>query len=222
MSQQTPQPAAEPDENEPADHEPVEHVLCVNTLLVHQLGLFEGFTDRIDRYLPTLLDPQYLSYRPRDAVETDPSFKQLIPYCVFRHTPPNGPATYLSYRRAKGGEARLLGNRSLGIGGHISTEDGQSGQTAYDAGMQRELAEEVDIQSPYTHELIGLLNDDSNEVGRVHLGLVHLFQLDRPQVFSRESSIVEVEFAPLADLRLKFDEYETWSQIVLDHLATLE
>ena len=210
----------------PASPDTVEHVLCVPTLLFNQIGHFDGLCTRTDPYLKTLLDPEYLSYRPRDQVEDDPSFKQLIPYCVFRHRDdagdPGSEPHYLSYVRSKGGEVRLDAKRSVGIGGHISRDDGDAGQIAYDAGMRRELAEEVRIDAGYSHELIGLLNDDSNEVGRVHLGLVHLFDLDRPQVSSSEASIADVGFAPLRELRLKYDQFETWSQIVLDHLTTLE
>ena len=196
----------------------MEHVLCVPTLLFNQVGHFEGLCTRTEPYLKTLLDPEYLSYRPRDTVEDDPSYKQLIPYCVFRHTPGGQPPQYFSYVRSKGGEVRLDAKRSVGVGGHISSDDGDVGQIAYDTGMRRELDEEVAIDAGYSQQLIGLLNDDSNEVGRVHLGLVHLFDLDRPQVSSREASIAEAGFAPLSELRLKFDQFETWSQIVLDHL----
>ena len=197
----------------------VEHVLCVPTLLFQQIGYFEGFCTRTEPYLKTLLDPSYLSYQPRDVVEVDPSYKQLIPYCLFQHAPPGQPPVYFSYRRCKGGETRLDAKRSVGVGGHISGDDGDVGQIAYDTGMQREIEEEVAIEGGYSHELIGLLNDDSNEVGRVHLGMVHLFRLDRPQVLSREETISETGFAPLDALRLKRDEFETWSQIVLDYLA---
>ena len=197
----------------------VEQVLCVPRSALDAVGAFQGFCPDPQPYLDALLDPGGLSYQPRDTVETDPSFKQLIPYCVFRHEPPDGPAVFWSYRRSKGGEARLDAKRSLGVGGHISSIDGEVGPNAYQVGMQRELDEEVAIDGDHSQRLIGLINDDSNEVGRVHLGFVHLFDLDRPQVLSREASIIDTGFEPLAELRLKSDRFETWSQIVLDHLA---
>ena len=197
----------------------MEHVLCVPTALFAQIGRFDGLNTRVEPYLEALLDPEYLSYQPRDAVETDPSYKQLIPYCVFQHMPSGADPEYFSYRRHKGGEGRLDAKRSLGVGGHISSDDGEVGPQAYETGMRREIEEEVEIACGHTHELIGLLNDDSNEVGRVHLGLVHLFRLDRPQVLAREETISQTGFAPLSALRLKWNEFETWSQIVLDHLA---
>ena len=107
----------------------VEHVLCVPTLLFHEIGHFQGFMPDVDRYLTSLLDPQYTSYRPRDEVEEDPSYKQLIPYCIFRH---EGRVFHYA-RGAKGGESRLHAKRSVGIGGHISTF--ASSATLYEVGF---------------------------------------------------------------------------------------
>ncbi|MCX7423789.1 MAG: phosphoesterase [Planctomycetia bacterium] len=192
----------------------IEQVLVVPTLLFHEIGHFQGFCSDADRYLKTLLDPAYTSYRPRDEMEQDPSFKQLIPYCIFRC---NGEI--FSYRRDKGqGESRLLGKRSVGIGGHISTIDEVAGGSTYLEGMRREIEEEVFLESGYRHECVGLINDDLTEVGKVHLGIVHIFDLDAPQVRPREQSIIQTGFATPTDLLRERDQFETWSQICLDHL----
>ncbi len=192
----------------------VEQVLVVPTLLFHEIGHFQGFCADADRYLKTLLDPAYTSYRPRNEMEQDPSFKQLIPYCIFRC---NGEI--FSYRRDKGqGESRLLGKRSVGIGGHISTVDEAAGGSSYLEGMRREIEEEVFLESGYRHECVGLINDDLTEVGKVHLGIVHIFDLDAPQVRPREQSIIQTGFATPTDLLRDRDQFETWSQICLDHL----
>ena len=160
----------------------VEHVLVVPTLLFHEVGYFQGFCVQTEPYLKTLLDPTYTSYRGRDLVEHDPSYKQLIPYCIFRHQD-----KLFHYKRSKGqGEGRLHSKRSIGVGGHISSDD-QNGQgSPYLEGMQREIAEEVHVETTYRQQCVGLINDDLTDVGKVHLGIVHIFDLDEPKVRPRE------------------------------------
>jgi predicted NUDIX family phosphoesterase len=193
--------------------ETVEHVLCAPTLLFHELGYFEGFQPNTRPYLGTLLDPAYTSYRPRDEVEEDPSYKQLIPYCLFAHE-----GEIFFYRRGKsGGEGRLHAKRSVGIGGHVSSDDETAG-SPYDEGMRREIAEEVHVEAGWTQTCIGLINDDQTPVGRVHLGIVHLFELDSPQVRPREASIIETGFARPEQLHQDAESFESWSRICLEHL----
>ena len=193
---------------------PVEHVLVVPTSLFHEIGHFQGFCPDIDDYLERLLDPAQMSFRSRDTVEEDPSLKQLIPYCVFRHE-----GRVFHYRRGtEQGEGRLHSKRSIGIGGHISSEDTQAGRSPYEEGMRREIAEEVFLETGYTERCVGLINDDLTEVGQVHLGVVHVFDLDEPKVRPREESIIETGFAAPGDLVDDRESFETWSQICLDHL----
>lgn len=192
----------------------VEHVLVVPTLLFHELGYFQGFNAKVDRYLSTLLDPAHTSFRPRNEVEEDPSYKQLIPYCIFRH----GDEIF-SYRRGKaGGEGRLHSKRSVGIGGHISSTDRLQGDRRYQEAMHREISEEVILDAGFSDRCVGLINDDETPVGRVHLGIVHIFDLDSAKVLPREESILETGFAQPAKLLQERDQFETWSQICLDHL----
>jgi predicted NUDIX family phosphoesterase len=197
-----------------SDHE-TEQVLCVPTMLFHEIGWFQGFQPNTGPYLRTLLDPAHSRYLPRSEVETDPSWKQLIPYCIFIHA-----GQILHYTRGKaGGEARLRSLRSVGIGGHISIEDRQNVPDAvYATGMRREIEEEIEIGTAWTESLVGLINDDETDVGRVHLGVVHLFRLDQPKVRPREASIKDTGFAPPADLIARLEEFETWSQICLENL----
>jgi predicted NUDIX family phosphoesterase len=200
---------------------PDEQVLVVPRSLFERAGAFQGFSGDTAAYLPLLLDPANTSWRPRATVEEDPSFKQLIPYCVLAWRDADGRPHYFAYTRGGGqSEARLRAKRSVGIGGHISSTDGEHGDdTSYDAGMRRELAEEIAIGGGWTSRCLGLINDDSNPVGQVHLGIVHLLELERPEVASRESELVECGFAPLDDLLGDRDRFETWSQIALDALA---
>jgi len=192
-----------------------EHVLVVPTPVFHALGHFQGFCGDTDRYLKGLLDPRHTSYRPRAKMEQDPTFKQLIPYVIFRHRDAAGGVSLFQYTRGKGqGEARLHAKRSIGIGGHISAEDATA-TSAYDEGMRRELAEEVVIDTPYRSQLAGLINDDESEVGKVHLGVVHLFDVERPAVKPRENEIIDAGFRPVSELLSDLSRFETWSQICL-------
>lgn len=196
----------------------VEHVLVVPTPVFHQMGHFQGFSTDTERYLDGLLRPEHMSYRPRAEMEKDPSFKQLIPYVVFRYTTPSGEVTIFQYTRGKGqGEQRLHSKRSIGIGGHISSDDA-SALSVYDEGMRRELAEEVRIDTPYKAQLVGLINDDLTEVGKVHLGVVHIFDVEHPAVYSREDEIIEAGFRPVAELLRDREQFETWSKICLEAL----
>ncbi len=198
----------------PASRQQTEHVLVVPTALFLDIGHFQGFTPNPERYLKTLFDPAYTSYRPRDEVEEDPGYKQLIPYCIFRHA---GKVFY--YKRGKlQGEGRLHSKRSIGIGGHISSDDRSEHGSPYLEAMQREIDEEVFLETPFTARCVGLINDDETEVGKVHLGIVHLFDLDAPKVRPREKSIQETGFASPAELAADRSSFETWSQICLDYL----
>lgn len=195
-----------------------EHVLVIPTPLFHQLGQFQGFCRDIDRYLEPLLQSDQASYRPRSQMETDPSFKQLIPYVLFQYCDPEGTVHLFQYLRGGGqGEARLHSKRSVGVGGHISSEDANSGN-AYLEGMQRELDEEVVVDTNFNQRCVGLINDDENEVGQVHLGVVHLCDVDKPEVCPRESELLEAGFRPVSELLQELDSFETWSQICLQAL----
>lgn len=193
-----------------------EHVLVVPTSLLHQLGYFQGFHDDTSGYLDELLKPEHASYLPRGEMEDDPSFKQLIPYVIFEHTNDAGAKSLFSYTRGGGqGEKRLRAKRSVGVGGHISSDDRMEGGCPYEEGMRRELEEEVEIGSPYRSRCVGLINDDETEVGRVHLGVVHIFAVEQPKVFSREEDLADGEFRPVEQLLDDLQGFESWSQICL-------
>ncbi len=199
------------------DHE---LVLVIPTALFHRLGHFQGFTVDIERYRSELLNPANGSYRPRAEMEPDTNFKQLIPYVVFQHRDSEGTRWLFHYTRGRGqGEKRLHQKRSIGVGGHISIDDSQRDAPPYEEGMRRELAEEVEIGAPYRERCIGLINDDETDVGRVHLGVVHLFELEAPAVRSRETDLADAGFAPLETLLADRASFETWSQFCLTALA---
>jgi predicted NUDIX family phosphoesterase len=195
-----------------------EHVLVVPTEVFHRLGHFQGFCGDTERYLRGLLDPIHTRYRPRSSMEQDPSFKQLIPYVIFRHRDAAGDTFVFQYTRGTGqGESRLHAKRSIGIGGHISADDSAQ-VSAYEEGMRRELEEEVVIDTAYSARMVGLINDDETEVGRVHLGVVHLLDVEQPAVQPRESEIIDAGFRPVSELLADMNRFETWSQICLKAL----
>jgi len=192
-----------------------ERVLVIPTARFHEAGVFQGFCPRVEDYLPKLLDPAGLTYRPRAEIETDPSFKQIIPYVVLRW----GDQVFHYTRGRKATEARLQALRSIGVGGHISAEDTGLFDDPYRAGLLREVEEEVYLETTYREHCLGLINDDSNAVGQVHLGIVHVFELAAPKVRRREQVLTRAGFASLAELRAQAEEFETWSRFVLDALA---
>ena len=192
-----------------------ERVLVVPTEVFHSLGHFQGFRDDVSG-LNELLKPEHVSYRPRGEMEEDPSFKQLIPYVIFRHTDDDGVKLF-NYTRGGGqGEKRLRSKVSIGVGGHISTF-GDRGES-YAEGMQRELAEEVTIETAYREVVAGMINDDETEVGKVHLGVVHIFDVEHPKVSAREKDILEAGFASVASLMDRREVMESWSSITLEAL----
>ncbi|HEX6960700.1 MAG TPA: phosphoesterase [Lacipirellula sp.] len=196
-----------------------ERVLVIPTSRFHRLGHFQGFSADMDRYLPALLEGDDLAYRPRGEMEQDPSFKQLIPYVLFRYADSDGVEHLFQYTRGGGqGEKRLHAKRSVGVGGHICADDiGEriSHHEIYREGMQRELAEEVIVDSPYDEQCVGLINDDETPVGQVHLGVVHLCDVLRPAVRPREEDILEAGFRPVREILQQLDGFESWSQIVV-------
>lgn len=199
-----------------------ERVLVVPTSRFRALGHFQGFSADVDRYLPALLEGEDLAYRPRGEMEQDPSFKQLIPYVLFRYVDSAGAVHLFQYTRGGGqGERRLHAKRSVGVGGHISTDDVGDltcHHDVYREGLRRELAEEVAIDAAYREQCVGLINDDETPVGQVHLGVVHLCDLVRPAVLPREAAILDAGFRPAGELLANLDQFESWSQIVLEAL----
>jgi predicted NUDIX family phosphoesterase len=191
-----------------------ERVLVVPSTELDRLGRFQGFSGETERYLQALLVPEVARYRPRSEVEDDPGFKQIIPYVVFRC----GDAVFCYTRGGSTGEARLRRRRSLGVGGHVAEADADGRPTldAYEMALRRELDEEVAVASDGRMSRVGLINDDSTPVGQVHLGVVHVYDLERPAVAPREDDLAEAEFVPLARLLDQRDQFETWSQICIE------
>jgi len=188
------------------------------------LGYFQGFCGQIERYLGELFSPRNILFRPRPEMERDPSFKQLIPYLIFRHCDAGGRQWVFQYTRGTGqGEGRLHSKRSVGIGGHISEEDHglfSSDRGGYQEGMRRELMEEAGIDAG-NGPAVAAINDDSTEVGCVHFGVVHVVRVSGENVAGGRSGIVGPEFIPMADAVKDPSGYESWSRFCLEHLDLL-
>ena len=196
-----------------------EQVLVVERAVLERIGIFQGLAFDVDRYLSAIFAPGVPRFMPRSAAETDPGFKQLIPYVIMTCR-----GQCLSYVRGKrAGEGRLIGRRSIGIGGHINPGDdaplfSADFREAYLSAVAREVSEEVCVESPHRDRMVALLNDDSTDVGRVHLGIVHVWTLNEPNVARREQMLTQLAFLSARELRDVRDSLETWSQICLDAL----
>jgi predicted NUDIX family phosphoesterase len=196
-----------------------ENILVVRRSLLEELGMFQGLSFDVERYLPVFLKRENNFFTPRPPAETNPDLKQIIPYVLIVH----GDKVFHYVRGKKSGEQRLVAKGSLGIGGHMNDTDGFFffDDAAYRNAVQREVEEEMFIEAPYTNHMVALLNDDSNEVGKVHLGVVHIFKLAEEKARKRESVITEAGFVPIAELRQRRDALETWSQLCLDGIDRL-
>ena len=195
-----------------------EEILVISRQLFDELGAFQGIKTDVDGYLEAILDPANNFFMDRGKAEDDPSFKQLIPYALFHH---NGK--YLHYTRGKsGGESRLHAQGSVGVGGHINPVDERAdplGKATYLAGVEREIDEELNITGGHQNRIVGLLNDDSNDVGKVHLGVVHIFDLESEEVTSAEDALANLAFQSSDDLKGKLHgSLETWSRFCIDEL----
>ena len=148
----------------------------------------------------------------RPIAEEDPGLKQLIPYVVVR----DGALVYLMERTAAGGDPRLHGKASIGVGGHLNPVD--EGEDPLADGLRREWSEELVADWEPEFRLVGLLNDDSNPVGSVHLGVVFEVQAEGRSVEVRERDKLTGRFATVAEVRATAERMETWSRLVADHL----
>lgn len=180
--------------------------------------MFQGLSIEVEKYLPVVTSASNIHYRNRSEAEQDKRYKQLIPYVLIICDD-----KILRYRRGKGGgETRLHGLYSVGIGGHISEEDHGlfSNAQGYQDGMRRELMEEVAIDD-FDAAALALINDDSTEVGYVHFGVVHILRVPDESIVGRRSGIVAPEFIPIADAVKDASVYETWSRFCLEDLELL-
>ena len=201
---------------------PNENVLVVRRSLFDKLGSFQGLNFEPEKYLNALLSRGNNFFIPRAQAENDPAHKQIVPYALIAF----GNKVLYYVRGKKAGEQRLVAKGSIGIGGHMNQEDEllfnyALNEAAYRAGVEREVKEEIKIDTPFEDRIVALLNDDTTEVGRVHLGIVHVFKLSEPKVEKREAMIRGLTFLTKPELIARRESLETWSQICVDSLERL-
>ena len=148
-------------------------------------------------------------FRPRPEMEQDRSWKQVIPYLVLR----DGPRYFLMRRTKAGADARLHDRFSIGVGGHLNPGDGDLA-----GGLRREWREEIEADFVPEFRLVGLLNDDSTDVGSVHVGAVYVAEAGGRPVAIRETEKLAGAFADPAEVAAAVDRMESWSALVFDHL----
>ena len=199
---------------------PNENVLVVRRSLFDQLASFQGLNFEPQKYLDAFLSRGNNFFLPRPEAEINPAYKQIIPYALIAFE--NKVAYYV--RGKKAGEQRLVAKGSIGIGGHMNETDESLfalDEAAYRTGVEREVNEEIKIDPPFDDRIVALLNDDTTEVGRVHLGIVHVFKLAQPKIEKREAMITGLTFLPKNELLARRETMETWSQICVDSLDHL-
>src|SRR3954451_18831506 len=169
----------------------------------------------VERPLAPYLDALHArgEFRPRAEAEQDPSWKQVIPYVMLR----DGDAIFLMRRTRAGGDERLHDRYSIGIGGHVNAEDG-----GVDGGLQREWDEEIDADFTPEFVPLGVLNDDENDVGAVHLGLVYAADAGGRPVAIREREKLEGRFGSWDEVTAVADKLETWSALLFEFLRARE
>lgn len=155
----------------------------------------------------SLIEREHI-FLDRPVAEVSEEWRQIIPYVVIRH----GDDVFVLERTAKQTEARLHHKLSLGIGGHINPGHDLM------AGLKKELDEEVRVAGDYTLTFAGILNDESTEVGRVHLGAVFLLDAASPGVTVLETEKMRGAWRPRTSLAEAREAMESWSQVVYDEL----
>jgi len=192
-------------------HIPDELVLVVKREILFPQEAWHGIEQKDCSEFAHLIRT-HQEFLPRSRMETDPRYKQIIPYLVFTHE----NKYFVMQRRASATEQRLQGKLSLGIGGHINADD-LAGATIVEW-AQREFAEEVTYKGSYTIRPFGVINDDSNEVGQVHLGFVYLLQGDSADI-TVKSELKSGSLLTLTACKEHYSAMESWSQMIIDALC---
>lgn len=162
-----------------------------------------------DNYLKLIQEKQ--EFMPRNLAEENFDYKQIIPYLIFQHQ----DTYFLMQRKSGSSEQRLANKYSLGIGGHLREED-MKGATLFDW-ARREFDEEINYSGNLEITPLGILNDDSNDVGKVHVGFVFLLKGDSSNI-SIKSELQSGELFTAEQCQEKYEAMETWSQLVFDFI----
>lgn len=190
-----------------------EKILVVPAEIIFAKGKWRGLERDKPNYYLDLIRNNY-QFKRRGDVEDDPSFQQIIPYIVF-----NCETRFFIYKYLpQAGESRLVDTYQIGIGGHINESDVNGANDVLEEGMMREWSEEVNYSGGFLEKkFIGLLNDDTNPVEQVHLGLVYNFVGGSPEISIRETDKMAGELVELKDIAEKIKNNDgIWIKIVYD------
>ncbi|MDY0097516.1 MAG: hypothetical protein RBS01_04170 [Candidatus Dojkabacteria bacterium] len=195
-----------------SDH--TEKILCISTDNLFRLGKWSGLkTDGLDKYIKLLNEES--EFRVREKLEQDPSYKQVIAQVILRYKD-----KYFLHRQVNRSEERLNSLCPLALGGHTEEFDMKEGENILDVALDRELHEEVDLQSKILKkELLGLIYiEDENPVNAVHVGLFYVYDLDGMDVHTKEEGLEDIGFVSLDYLKSNKETLTFWSRVVIYHL----
>ena len=191
-----------------------EKILCISTDNLFRLGKWSGLkTDGLDKYIKLLNEES--EFRVREELEQDPSYKQVITQVILRYKD-----KYFLHRQVNRSEERLNSLCPLALGGHTEEFDMVEGKNILDVALDRELHEEVDLQSKILKkELLGLIYiEDENPVNAVHVGLFYVYDLDGTNVHTKEEGLEDIGFVSLEYLKSNKETLTFWSRVVIYHL----
>lgn len=195
------------------EKEYIENILVVPREKLFESIFFEGFErEKVAYYLERI--KKYSIFKKRFLVENDPNYKQIIPYLIIKFK-----NKYFMFQRFPVGvEDRLFHKYSVGIGGHINEKDVKKNKDLINSGLEREFGEELIYNKKLSYKIVGLINDDFDEVGKVHFGIVYLVEIETPEIRVREYSKIEGRLVDKEDLLKYKDKMERWSRILIDNL----
>ena len=198
---------------------PEEPLIVVPVEQLRLANLGQGFDPSPDPILTAALRPGVARVMPRSTAETDPRYKQIVAYVVLRH----GERVFHYRRSSAVGERRLAGLRSVGVGGHLNSDDvdGVVDLGSLRRAIRRELSEEVDLSQQLAVRFFGIINDDSTAVGKVHVGLVAVADLQDATVNLRDPTLQDGRFDSVGRLIELADSFETWSRLCFPALLSL-
>ena len=189
-----------------------QRILCLKRSTLREAGIYQGLSTDFQPYISLLDNPDNRYFIPRAEAEKDLYYKQWIPYVIMVRG-----KKILRYRRgAQTGESRLRGCWSIGIGGHIDKQDCQPWR-GYEVGLRREVREETGLEIQ-AHRPVAVINDDSDEVGKVHFGVFHVARVAEDAVLKPSPELAEAEFVDLDWILQSIPQYESWSQWCIEQI----
>ncbi|MBA7493480.1 hypothetical protein ES702_04039 [subsurface metagenome] len=191
--------------------ENIEKILVVPRKELFEEIVFEGFErNKIAYYLGRI--EKYSIFMKRFLVENDPNYKQIIPYLIIKFK-----NKYFLFKRFPVGlEKRLFYKYSIGIGGHINEEDIDKSHDLIYSGLKREFNEELIYRGKLKSKIIGCINDDFDDVGKVHFGIAYLIEIESSDIEVREKSKMKGKLVNKEDLLQYKNKMERWSQFIIN------